>query len=335
MQCDYIRRDVNEAISEDGGAFIQLVNKNTVGLKSSIDEARTALFVVGANSMIEGYFIGIMRSVFEGIKEDGHPRTVGDITFYPVCGGTFDLEKGWDPKVNDVRIKARLLNGITLDVTDWTFRDVTPGRVAFAIDTVSDGTVTGQVSTQANAELNGRNFPAKELLDVSWTCGAKSGTVAADKLTVNVARITIDKTAFASLTAEDNGKDIVLTVRGCYNKATKTAVLKYVAPPQPPAITGATGTGAGQKPKAVGDTLTIVGTNLAVPARGAVGITYDNGSGSAFASLGDVTVNAAKTQLTGTFATLTAETAQAYVSFVASDGSDVSNRYEIELDLSA
>jgi len=229
MQIDYIRRDVNEAISEDGGAFIQLVNKNTIGLRSSISEAKAALYVVGADSMIEGYFGGTMRSIFEGIKEDGHPRTVGDITFYPVCGGQFDLDKGWDPAVNDVRIKARLLNGVTLDVTDWTFRDVTEGRVSFTIDTVSNGTVKGLVSSDKNAELNGKDFPAKEKLSVFWSCGTKGGEVASDKFTANVARITIDKSVFSSLTAADDGKDIAFVVKGCYNKASKTATFSLTA----------------------------------------------------------------------------------------------------------
>jgi len=230
MQIDYIRRDVNEAISEDGGAFIQMVNKNTIGLKSSISEAKSALYVVGADSMIEGYFGGTMRSVFEGIREDGHPRTVGDVTFYPVCGGTFDLDKGWDPAVNDVRIKARLLNGVTLDVTDWTFRDVTEGRVSFTVDTISNGTTKGLVSTDKDAELNGKDFPAKEKLSVFWSCGTKGGEVPSDKFTANVARITIDKSVFASLTAAEDGKDITFVVKGCYNKATKSGILKYVAP---------------------------------------------------------------------------------------------------------
>jgi len=231
MQIDYIRRNTPESFSEEGGAYIQIVNKQTTGLSASIEEARAALHVVGSAELIEGYFVGIMKSVFEGIRDDGHPRTVGDISFYPVCGGKFDLDKGWDPAVNDVRIKARLLNGVTLDVTDWTFRDVTEGRVAFSIDTISDGTTEGRVSTQSNVDVNCRNLPAKEKISVSWVCGTKSVAVASDKFTADISRVTIDKSAFASLTAEDDGKDITVILKGCYNKATKTAVVKYVPAP--------------------------------------------------------------------------------------------------------
>jgi len=233
MKVDYIRRDIPEEISEEGGAFIQLVGKNTVGLQSSIKEAIAHLYCVGEPSLIEGYFKAIMRSVFEGIQADGHPRSVGDVQFYPVCGGQFDLDKGWDPLVNDVRIKARLVNGVTLDVSDWTFRDVTVGRVAFTVSRVSDGTTDGVVTSNKDVEINGANFPAKSDLTVSWSCGTKGGDVAADKFTATVSRITIDKTAIASLTATENGMPFEVTVKGCYNKATKKAVYAHVTPPAP------------------------------------------------------------------------------------------------------
>jgi len=296
MQIDYIRRDVNEAISEDGGAFIQLVNKNTIGLKSSISEAKAALYVVGADSMIEGYFVGIMRSVFEGIKEDGHPRTVGDITFYPVCGGTFDLEKGWDNAVNDVRIRARLINGITLDVSGWTFRDVTEGRVSYAIDTVSNGTQTGLVTSDADAELNGRNFPAKEKLSVQWACGTKGATVPANKFAANVARITVDKTALASLTAADDGNDITMTVKGCYNKASKTAKFAYVPTP---VFTSATSDGCETGTVEPNSTVTVVGTGLkGVKSTDKIRVTFPLMEGEASVEGTNVTVAADGLSLT-------------------------------------
>jgi len=129
-----------------------------------------------------------------------------------------------------VRIKARLFNGITLDITNWTFRDVTPGRVSFSIDTVSDGTTAGVVKSTADVQINGRNFPAKEELTITWVCGTKSGTVAADKFTANVSRITIDKSAFSSLTAEDDGLAVEFTVKGCFNKVTKSATYANMGP---------------------------------------------------------------------------------------------------------
>jgi len=234
LKVDYIRRDVPAEISEAGGAYIQLVGKSTVGLRDSIKEAIAHLFCVGEPSMIEGYFVGIMRSVFEGIRNDGHPRSVGDIQFYPVCGGTFDLDRGWDPLVNDVRVKARIVNGVTLDVGEWTFRDATLGRVPFRIEKLGNGLSAGIVSNDRDVEVNGCDFPEKAMLRVSWRCGTRGGEVAAAKYARTVSRLTIDKSVLATLTAAEDGEPFEVTVKGCYNKASKAAAFRYVAPPPTP-----------------------------------------------------------------------------------------------------
>ena len=44
-----------------------------------------------------------------------------------------DHAKGFDPEKNGVRIRMRLLDEIDVDITDWEFRDVTPGRNKSAI----------------------------------------------------------------------------------------------------------------------------------------------------------------------------------------------------------
>jgi len=275
MQVDYIRRDVPAEISEEGGAYIQIVGKNTVGLADSIREAIKHLYCIGEPSLIEGYFVGLMRSVFEGIKDDGHPRSVGDIQFYPVCGGTFDLDKGWDPAVNDVRIKARLVNGVELDVTDWTFRDMTQGRVAFKIEKIGDGTEDGVVTTGKDIEINGSEFPAKELLSVSWRCGLKGNTVAEDKFTRTVSRLTIDKSILSTLAATDDGLPFEVTVKGCYNKAVKTGVVKYVAEPllsiPDVGLKVMTATPSGET-LTIGENFTLAGEGLKAWVEGANGI---------------------------------------------------------------
>jgi len=231
MKVKYIRRDIPEEISEAGGAYIQLVGKSTVGLAASVKEAIRSLHCVGEASLIEGYFFGLCRSVFAGIKADGCSRSIGDLRFFVTCGGTFDLEKGLDPAVNDVRINAQLVNGVVLDVSDWSFEDVTEGRVAFAIDGVSDGVTAGVVSNARAAEINGRDFPAE--VRVAFTCGTKSVDVAASKITRTVSRIDVNASAFATLGAAEDGLPIVFTVKGAYHKATKTGVFHYTPPPVP------------------------------------------------------------------------------------------------------
>jgi len=298
MQADYIRRDVPAEISEEGGAFIQIVGKTTVGLAESIKESLDGLHVVGSPTMIEGYFKGLMRSVFEGIAADGHPRSVGDITFYPTPGGTFDLERGWNPLFNDVRVKARLANGITLDVSGWTFRDVTPGRQAFSIESVSDGTTPGAVTVGSGAELNGRNFPAKALLRIEWTCGLKSGTVEAAKFTSNVSRINIASDGLTGLTNDDAGKAIVFAVKGCYNKASKTAMV--LAGATLPTVTNAQTPGKSANTVVFGDETPWYITGTGFQSGDHVTIELYNPDTGALWDSGDLTSKGKVTSLTAT-----------------------------------
>ena len=87
----------------------------------------------------------------DGVEADGMARQIkGWVTVYPVFVGPIDLSKGFDPEKNGVRIRMRLLNEIDVDITDWEFRDVTPGRTPFTLDS-SEASTTPAPGTYDNA----------------------------------------------------------------------------------------------------------------------------------------------------------------------------------------
>ena len=239
MRKDYVKNPIPEEISEDGGASVMFVNKQTVPLDGSIEEALAGGYCMGQKTLIRNLFFGLMQSMADGVRRDGRPRTLANfLTVYPVVTGEFDLEKGFDPEVNGVKIRARLLNEMELDISTWSFNDVTPGKKGFTLQTVKAGEELGVYDVAQVGEINGKNLPNKgdgEPLSVHWEIeeSEKSGVIAAADLTSNVSRIDIAAGAIAGITEDDDGKTIVLTVRGNFSTGKIAAKVKYVAPPGP------------------------------------------------------------------------------------------------------
>ena len=295
MKINIVKREIPEAISEEGGAYLQFVDKQTVDLETSIQEAKNGLYVIGDTNLIKGYFSGLMKSVIDGISRDGLARQLGEyLTIYPVVKGEFDLEKGWDESVNSVAIKARLLNEMSIDITDWEFVDVTEGRVPFSIESVTSDATTGVVKPGYTVELNGKSLPATADLRVEWTVSetGESGQIAAGKFTSTCTRCDLAPDALETLHREAyDGKTIVFTLRGNKAKSTIKATLEYVD--TTPVITSAKGTGADGKAQYIeNETITITGRNLTADKYWAAQCMVD------FFPLTDIVVNADKTVLT-------------------------------------
>jgi len=266
MKVQIIKKPIPEEIYEGGGASVQIVNKETVELETSVDEAKDALIVVGDKLLIKGMFVGLFKSMIKGIERDGNARQLGDfITLYPVPTGEFDLDKGWQEGVNEVRIRARLMNEMEIDISKWEFEDSTPGRQSFKLESVKGGSVDGVIESNKAVEMNGRNLPLTADIRVDWALedGSASGTIAAAKVTSTVTRVDIAADAMSAIVTQANdGKTIVFTVRGNYANAKISAVLKYVAPVATPHFTSATGAGQSAGTVAPGAQVTITGTGL-------------------------------------------------------------------------
>ena len=237
MKKQYIKVPIPEAISEDGGASILFVNKQTVPLDGAIKEALAGNYCTGQATLIRNFFFGIMQSMADGVRRDGHARQIANfLTVYPVFKGEIDLERGYDPAVNGVMIRARLLNEMDLDITDWSFEDVTEGKRSFRLDSVKAGPVIGEYLLGETGNLNGKDLPsteAGETLRVHWAVEGtdKSGDIAAAKLSSDVSRFDIAEDALDELKdAQYDGKTIVFTVRGNFASAKISATLKYAGP---------------------------------------------------------------------------------------------------------
>lgn len=258
MKVQIIKREIPAEISETGGAFVTIVNKETVDLETSVDEAKDALIVVGDKLLIKGMFVGLFKSMVKGIERDGNARQLGDfLTLYPVPTGEFDLDKGWDPAVNGVRIRARLMNEMEIDISKWEFEDVTEGRQPFRLESVKAGAVTGVIQLGQPVEVNGTNLPLTDAVSVDWAVRdtAQAGTVASAKVTSTVSRLDMTADALDAIkTAANDGKTLDLTVRGNYANAKIAATLKYV-PPVLPTVTHV-------QDFAAKESFTITGTNI-------------------------------------------------------------------------
>ena len=268
MKKQYIKVPIPEAISEDGGASILFVNKQTVPLDGAITEALAGNYCTGQATLIRNFFFGIMQSMADGVRRDGHARQIANfLTVYPVFKGEIDLERGYDPEVNGVMIRARLLNEMDLDITDWSFEDVTEGKKSFKLDSVKAGPVIGEYHVGEIGHVNGKDLPsteAGETLRVHWAVEGthKSGDIPAAKLSSDVSRIDIAADALDERKDEQyNGKTVVFTVRGNFSSAKISATLKYVEP-EPIVFTSATSDGEETGHVCPHSDLTIVGTGL-------------------------------------------------------------------------
>ena len=237
MKKQYIKQPIPEAISEDGGASVMFVNKQTVPLDGAISEALAGNYCTGQKTLIRNFFFGLMQSMADGVRRDGHARQLADfLTVYPVFKGEIDMDRGYDPAKNGVMIRARLLNEMDLDITDWSFEDMTPGKRSFTLTSCSSGEVIGMYRLGEIGHLNGKELPstmAGEEIRVHWEVPGtdKSGDIPASKLTSETDRADIAADALAELaSAEYDGKAIVFTVRGNFSSAKISATLKYAAP---------------------------------------------------------------------------------------------------------
>ena len=303
MKKQYIKVPIPEAISEDGGASILFVNKQTVPLDGAITDALAGNYCTGQKTLIRNFFFGIMQSMADGVRRDGHARQIANfLTVYPVFKGEIDLERGYDPEVNGVMIRARLLNEMDLDITDWSFEDVTEGKRSFRLTSCSTGEVDGEYKVGELGHLNGKDLPsteAGETLRVHWEVEGtdKSGDIPAAKLSSEIDRIDIADDALAELAHDEyDGKTIVFTVRGNFSSGKISASLRAATPE--PHFDSATSEGCREGYVMPNSKVTVTGVGLRVPTADE-SFFIDMPEGKGRANFTDVSASADGTTLTG------------------------------------
>ena len=71
MKKQYIKVPIPEAISEEGGASILCVNKQTVPLDGAVKEPLAGNYCTGQATLIRNFFFGLMQSMADGVRRGG------------------------------------------------------------------------------------------------------------------------------------------------------------------------------------------------------------------------------------------------------------------------
>lgn len=228
-----IKIPFNEEITGKSGASVRFVDQRTVPLDTTVQAAVDGLFVIGQPQLVKNNFLGLFKSMAAGVQRDAKPRKIADfLRVYPVFTGAVDLDKGYDPKENGVYLAAELLNEMKLDISGWSFEDVTEGRKSIAIESIT-GSDIGVVDPTMGIELNGRGLSGTHAVELQLE-GGEVVKVDPAHISGDVSRMDIAAEALAPFKkAFNDGKALTITVRGNFAKATKTATLKYAVEPGP------------------------------------------------------------------------------------------------------
>lgn len=219
-----------EEVTGKPGAQVLFVEQSTSSLDTTVQAAVDGLYCLGNAQLVKNTFLGLFRSMLAGVMRDGKPRKIADfIRAYPVFTGAVDLDKGFDPKENGVYLAVELLNEMKLDISGWSFEDVTEGRKAITIESVK-GIDFGVVDPTKNVEINGRGLSGSHKVELQLE-GGEVIAVAPEYVSGDIARMDIAKEALAQfMDPANDGKALAITVRGNFAKATKTVTLSITGP---------------------------------------------------------------------------------------------------------
>ena len=224
-----------EEITGKPGASVRFVDQHTVPLDTTVQAACEGLFVIGQPQLVKNNFLGLFKSMADGVQRDGKPRKLADfIRVFPVFTGAVDLDRGFDPKTNDIRLGAELLNEMKLDVSKWSFEDVTEGRKPIRIESVT-GSGRDLVDAEHDVAINGHGLAETHAVELRLE-GGEAQRVDPAHVSGEISRMDVDKVALASLNSPENdGKALTITVRGNFAKASKTVTFRYAEPVDPTA----------------------------------------------------------------------------------------------------
>ena len=207
-----------------------VVDPKSLDNNATIQEAIDYGYAMGKIDQIGYNAKGVLKSMVNGISKDGNGRKIDEF---------FSIQPSIQGRLNDVTddiskdkisvvAHARTLKNLKLDTSDWTVTlEGTTGDLT--INSISTGETTGVVVVGEDVDINGFGFKLSTGDTVKWSVlgTAKSGTVAAEKLTDEMTRLTIAGEALSELnSAEYDGKTIVFTLSIGNNRGVKSAVLK-------------------------------------------------------------------------------------------------------------
>ena len=224
-----IKIPFNEEITGKPGASVRFIEQHTVPLDTTVRDACDGLFVIGQQQLVKNNFLGLFKSMADGVRRDGKPRKIADfLRVYPVFTGAVDLDRGFDPAENSVYLDAELLKEMKLDISGWSLEDATEGRKPIAIESVK-GAEIGVVSAAHDTQINGRGLAGTHRVELRLEDG-EAQSVDPAHVTGDVSRMDIARAALAALNRPENdGKRLTIIVRGNFANASRTVTLRCSA----------------------------------------------------------------------------------------------------------
>lgn len=211
----------------------RIIDQKTLDTDATLDEALRNGYVVGQKPSIKANVEGVLRCMVDGIQRDGNGRKIdGYVSLNAFAKGIIkELTDEYTAK--DVVVRARMLKEFQSKVDSSKFAILIEGATGtFLIETVTTGEKSGQIVLGKDVALNGSDLVMGEGDTITWKVpetGA-TGTVDATHVTSDATRITIGRDALQPLfNPENNGKDIVFTVKIANKVATKIASMIYAA----------------------------------------------------------------------------------------------------------
>lgn len=211
----------------------RIIDQKTLDSDATLEEALSFGYVVGKKSSIKGNVEGVLRCMVDGIQRDGNGRKIdGYVSLNAYAKGIIkELTDEYTAK--DVVVRARMLKEFQSKVDPSKFTILIEGATgSFLIETVTTGEKSGQIVLGKDVALNGSDLVMGEGDSITWKVpetGA-TGTVSAAYVTSDATRITIGRDGLQELfNPENNGKDIVFTVKIANKIATKVASMIYAA----------------------------------------------------------------------------------------------------------
>jgi len=201
----------------------------------TIQEAIDGGYVVGKKEAIGSTAKGVLRGMVAGIQKDGNGRKVNEFISIQPFAKCF-LPDPTDSVSKDnckVRLVARALKEMKPDTTNWSFAVEGASSDTLNISTITTGEVVGEIVVGENIDLNGFGLAMGTGDTLKWAVpgSAKSGTVAAAKITSSWTRITVLGDALSELaSAAYDGALIVFTLKIGSKTVVKSATLRVNEP---------------------------------------------------------------------------------------------------------
>ena len=222
--------NINLSVTTLGDKIVPIMNdRRTLNENEVVNEAIELGYCIGKTEQILFNVKGILQSMKRGVEKDGNGRRIDAYcSVQPALRAKLaDITDELDKSTARVKLHARLLGDRVIDTSDWTITiDGSTGSIV--IKSITTGEEIGVVYAGSDIDLNGTGLKMGAGDSITWRVpeAGKSGTVAAEYITSDSTRITLNGAAFLEIdNPAYNGMLIEFTVKIGNNIGVKSATL--------------------------------------------------------------------------------------------------------------